>query len=374
MMGCPPAVALADLLSRVAEERPPELLAHLAACAECRAEALALARAEAEEATGLPHPLRSEWLALLVKAPRPRRLAWRAAAAALLLAAAGAWSLWRPAVRPEPSPPTPSPSAVAQPRFLVLGQAASAELAPGSRLVPAGGNGLSFALESGEARLESLGERLELSVGKLCVSFEEGQIEAGWQTAAAVTGGWLPSAWAEASGTPFVRVIRGRAGLRLGAGPERWLEAGWEASPAGEDLRLRQADTGPSGWRSLLESERALRGEVWAPEVPPGEEYRFEAVLRKSAPGAECAVIFPAGGACYEIALGSALPKGGWIRVAMEVRQGRATVVAGPHVLADAGLAELPLKAYPAPAGAGLGVRAWGGDVVLQSARWRAMP
>ena len=387
-MTCPVPETWIDILSRPSTPPGDVPLAHLAACPSCRAEVAALVRAEIPGETLSPG-MRAQVLRVLQASgtPAPSRL-WAPAVAAALLLSVGLWA-WRSQVQEVPGlppgrqpeapvrelPPLPAPGGAWQAQAevrAVLGRSVAATLEAGARLSWLPEPGLNLALESGRARLDSPGEALSLAVGELGIELQEGEIEVGFEMSAAHASLVLSSAWAESRGEPYVRVLRGSARIRRGDhGVFQALPTGREARPDGADgLSVREAPAvGSDGWRGIEGGTGTLKDGSSRFAFAPSGDYRFEVLVRKRTPTAECALGFAAAGVAYEIPLGSALGSAeGWTRLSVEVSGGWCRVTAGSRGIVSCALAQLSMKAYPS---SGPGLRAWGGDLEFKGARGR---
>jgi hypothetical protein len=97
-----------------------------------------------------------------------------------------------------------------------------------------------------------------------------------------------------------------------------------------------------------------------------------EALVRKRQRAAEAAVLFAGG---WQIPLGTHLPESeGWVRLRLESGGGQVRLLAGSREVLASPLAGLSSVAYPAGERAVFALLAWGEDVEIREARWRALP
>lgn len=360
---CPdPSAWVAWLEGDLKSTEAARLKTHAAACPACLAELAALAET-------------------FPSVQRLRRWPpWtRAAAAALLATAAGTAWLARARTTPPSDPLLPSSPSPAS-DSLVLGRSASASFSEGASFRV---EGASLHLASGRAWVDTPGEPVQIVVGPVRVLLDDAEVEAGWRQPAPFDAASFPfmmgeaaAAEGEGEGVLYVCVLRGEAMVEAAGGRTR-LTAGQEARWKAAGLVVGVCSSG-SGRKTFawieLQGGTARDGSLAFAAQPHGD-YRLEFLVRKRSPLAESAVGFAAAGRPWEVFLGSALPEGeGWIRVAVEARGPSCRVVAGPQVLVDGPLSELVRKAYPGPPSPALAVRAWGGDVEVRQARWRALP
>ena len=308
--------------------------AHLDACPACRAELASLAEA-AEPAPS-------------------RRLAFPIAAGFLLaVAALAAWRS-RPGVPPSRSSPVQTPRAGIPLVEWMVGVSGEVSLSPGASVRRVDGG---LVLERGEARVEPAGDRVRVYVGGWSLEILEG--DAVFRASLPALSLWLSAAWAGEEEPP-VRVLRGE--VRVASGPMEGkvlLPAPGEAVPD------------PRGWRSLDAAAGSWKDgtRVLLPEAPA---FTAEALIRKKVPTAEAFLLFRSNGKGWQAPLGVYLPpSGAWVRVRMEVRDERVSVVAAGQEYFSVSPGSLGTKAYPREGSEALALKACGGDLEMKEARWR---
>ena len=325
------------------------LLPHLADCPECRQELASLVaaadplRVPPAFLTGIPEPV------------RPRRLPYALAAGFLLTVVAfAAWrsgSVFAPAL---PSPPVRAPKAAIPLVEWMVGGSGEVCLSPGSSARMEGGE---LLLSRGEARVETAGDPVRVSVGGWRMEVSEG--EAVFRAPLPALSLWISAAWA-GEVKPPVTVIRGE--VRIVSGPMQ-----------GKVLRPApgEAVPDPRGWRSLDAAAGAWKDgtRVLLPEAPA---FTAEVLVRKKIPTAEAFLLFRAAGKGWQAPLGVYLPaSGAWVRVRLEVRDERVRVVAAGQEYFSASPATLGARVYSWEGSEALALRAWGGGLEIREARWR---
>lgn len=355
------------------DEADAAMEAHLVACPECRRTLIELHRL-----------LPSRTLAPAVRQ-------WRWAAAAVLAASAAGWALSRNA----PSVPVPALSAGAPtlPRTgppprpgtlweagasdaeVVLGDAIWARLGRGGALRIAA-TGSELSLERGAVVVESVEEPVVLRVGPMTAEWQEGTVGASREAEKPAACAWLASARADAGEGPCLVAFSAR--VRVTCGPEAL-----ELSP-GQGVRLSEGrlvpGPGEAAWTGPARPaypacpvRRVRDGEIALALPPPGPPARYvlEALVRKGAEEAEAGLLFPAGGGAWMVPLGPrALPADRWVRLRLEAGPEGCRLTAGGRAVASLQAAEMPMRLQPAE-GAGVRLRAWGGEVEVRDVRRR---
>ena len=395
---CPDPARWVDLAEAPESPGREPLLRHAEACEGGALElAAALAARQCRETGEPPLPAPVHARALAAFRPRtPRR--WRPiAAAAALLATAEAWILIRePLPREEApaSPPSRTEAAAGPNPFqdgqspagidLILGAGRSGTLVlrAGSRTVREPGEPL--RLVSGALELTARGEPCELAFSRTRISVETGELilEARKEPAAS-SAGWplLTEALGAVEEAPGARlsVLAGSAVLAAG-GRRLTLEAGQAAFLTGDALpEARTSDfTGPAVWREGKSLPRRFRDQTV--DLAPGfgkkplDDYAWEAVLTRTTPATAVILRFPAGRG-WELPLGFNLTgePGTPFRVGVEVRRGWVRLEVGGREIAACSVSELAGQVQKSD-GSVPGLRIWGGDAEILSARWRSRP
>ncbi|GEM_PF-6467979 len=125
---------------------------------------------------------------------------------------------------------------------------------------------------------------------------------------------------------------------------------------------------------------RTLRdGNLQLLDVLSGQDYVLEALVAKSDPRAELGISFRAGSGAWLAVAGdnrfpASLPEGqGWTRLRVEVASGWCRLSLGSRTVLSMPVAALREHAQPSPE-SGVSIRAWGGTILLDGARWRPVP
>lgn len=317
----------------------------------------------------------------LVRIHRARRrayLSW-AAAASLLLAA---FLAWRPAQDPFPGPASGIATGPLAGAPLLLSPAEmkgeGEALIGGSILVTSGPGTLllrgreAWSLERGGLLAETAGEGFTLRAKGLEITLLEGalSVDAPREEGLAAL---LSSAWAE-EGVVQVTLHRGRCRLRTPAETREVSEpSGW----AWDGASLLPAAPRPlaSRW-TALEAGGPVRESRRILLPAPGEAaYVLEVLVRKRDAGAEAAAVFEAAGKGWELPLGGDLLPAGdaWRRLRISAGPDGCRVVLGSLEAVAGTAGTLPGRLPPLPR-AGVGLRAWGGEIEFGAARWRPEP
>lgn len=372
--GCPPPETLADYHHCPPEGSAREALeVHAAACPRCRQLLVLLASAEEAEPYQPSAETLSRWTGL---AAPSGAWGWRAAAAALLLAAAGLGWLLNPSSAP-PSASTPPqvrgglPDAEGD-RAGILGSATLLTLKAGSRMSPLpGGSVPGVRLDAGALWVEAPGEEVLLAAGEARIALRQGVVLL--ECRAARASAWLPSAHADQDPGWRLCVVEGEATLRLKDGERR--------VPAGRQVRGGEGDPaegpcpplvwkGEAAWQEVGEAPVSVQaGFLALGEVPAGD-YVWEALLRREAVTG-VSVRLRLDGKGVSIPLGGALLQGGpgLLRVRAAFRDGHLRLQAGSQEVFSGSAGEA-LRRFP-PAPAACGVQSWGGLLEVRQARWR---
>lgn len=344
--------------------RNPESEVHLASCGACRSALVALGRSRKGEAAT---PL-SRWAG---------RARW-VAAAALLVSAGVFWGVSRSGV---PSPVSSLTGAAVRKEATgserVLGASGKVCATPGASWSRAEDGAV--LLERGALVLEAFGERAVLLLPGLVAETSEGVLaaEAGGEARTSAWTGFLAEALAE-SPTGRLTVVSGHAHVRA-EGSTVDVDLGPGASVRAERGALLAcapvAWRGPD-WSSPLRSEGLLRDaqEILLPQPPP-EGCVLEVLVSKRSERAELGAILQAGGRGYLAVLGSNLLGlgEGWTLLRVSCGHGRVRVTVGEKDVLDLPEADLETR-FPVEAAAGVGLKAWGGEIAFRRARWRPLP
>jgi hypothetical protein len=252
---------------------------------------------------------------------------------------------------------------------LMVGSAGQVAMAPGSRGCLDGSG--SFRLEEGSAWVEAAGEPLRIALagwdGTLELQDAEVLVHAG--PAPVVRASlFLGTAWGE-EGAWGITVLRGEALVRAGAETRRLT--------AGQALGVPAAIQDPRGWTCVPGGPWSVRDGLQAflpsSQTGLGLPCVAEIVLRKKDSAAEAALLFEAGGRTWQVPLGVHLPMArSWLRLRLELGGDRVRVLAGDTEILRCAAGALASFSYPVPEKAAWGLKAWGGDVEVREARWRA--
>lgn len=352
---------------------------HLTACPSCRAELASLVVAGQ---VPLRPGLQARWAAL---APARGGRRWQVAslaAAALLLLLGGLFRRSREAMPPGDAGPAPlmgdarvgseargvAPDLVAGSLLEVMvGSAGQIAMAPGSRGRISGAR--AFRLERGIAWVAAVGEPLRITLmgWEGTLEMEDADVLVHVDSAPAARAGlFLGTAWGR-EGVWGVSVLRGEVTVRSADGTRR-LGAGQVLGVLPPSIR------DPRGWRIVPGGPWAVRDGIQA-FLPsgPGLPCVAEVLLRKKDSAAEAALLFEAAGRTWQVPLGVHLPVDrGWVRLRLELGTGKVRLMAGGEEVLSCRPEALPALSYPAAGKTPWGIKAWGGDVEIREARWRA--
>ena len=339
---------------------------------------LPAARREAVETHALTCPACLETLRTAAShgQARPARAGWLAAAAALLLLAGlGAWRLSRPGIPFPPSPPLAVPVPISALRLLrpgetwecgeaLAGRAILLELEPGGLAKCDKGE---LLLERGLLRIETPGEALVLRIGGLKAEMSQGILLA--EALPVKTSGLFREALAGEAPGARITLLSGSVRLET---PEGSLTLQPGQSYGGAPL----AWPGKGVWTILAERQLSFReSSRTLLASPPAGGYLFEALVRKRQESAELGIRFAAGGKGWEVPVGAnLLPTGeGWSRLRISAGSSACAISLGGRSLLSLLVLELSRNVVSAPSPE-VALRAWGGEIEIREARWRALP